>query len=153
MCFQCMQGYLNEPMMKQNEVHGGLEQKLAYGQRDKIRIPGWEISPDFDGIIHSHKKKAKMMMHIPFPITLMGSECASSEGTRSKGKAQMITLPDHIDGKRMCIISGHESKHSDISLSRQLRFVCSWVRLDTYTLPEHNPQNHLQNCSAIVEVS
>ena len=93
------------------------------------------------------------MTHIPFPIALMGSECASSEGTRSKGKAQMITLPDHIDGKRMCIISGHESKHSDISLSRQLRFVCSWVRLDTYILPEHNPQNHLQNCSAIVEVS
>ena len=37
------------------------------------------------------------------------SECASSEGTRSKGKAQMVTLPDHIDN----------------SLSISARFVCS----------------------------
>ena len=39
------------------------------------------------------------MTHIPFLIALMGSECASSEGMRSKEKAQMMTLPNHIDGK------------------------------------------------------
>jgi len=40
---------------------------------------------DIDGIVHCHNKRAQTMTHIHFPITLMGSECASSQGTRSKG--------------------------------------------------------------------
>ena len=63
----------------------------------ELKFAPQQISLGFDGIIHSHHKKPETMTHIPFPITLMGSECASSEGTRSKGKAQMVTLPDHID--------------------------------------------------------
>ena len=63
----------------------------------ELNFAHWEISLSFDGIIHSHRKKAETMTHIPFPITLMGSECASLKGTRSKGKAQMVTLPNHID--------------------------------------------------------
>ena len=102
----------------------------------ELNFAHWEISPSFDGIIHSHRKQAETMTHIPFPIALMGSECASSKGTRSKGKAQMVTLPDHIGN----------------SLSTA-RFACSYARLDTYALPEHSPQNRLQNGSAVVEVS
>ena len=63
----------------------------------ELKFAHREISPRFDGIMHSHRKKPETMTHIPFPIALMGSECASSKGTRSKGKAQMVTLPDHID--------------------------------------------------------
>ena len=74
-----------------------------------------EISPGFDGIIHSHCKKPETMTHIPFPITLMGSECVSSKGTRKKGKAQMVTLPNHIDN----------------SLSIPAHFVCSFRNLPT----------------------
>ena len=95
----------------------------------ELKFAHWEISPSFDGIMHSHRKKPEKMTHIPFPIALMGSECASSKGTRSKGKAQMVTLPDHIDN----------------SLSIPARFVCSLARLDIYALPEHTPQNRLQN--------
>ena len=36
-------------------------------------------------------------------------------------------------------------KHNDSSLSIKPRFACFWARLDTYRLPEHAPQNRLQN--------
>ena len=54
-------------------------------------------------------KNLETMMHIPFPIALMGSECVSLKGTSSKAKAQMVTLPNHIDN----------------SLSIPALFVCS----------------------------
>ena len=48
---------------------------------------------------------------------------------------------------------GLACKHNDVSLSIKLRFACSWARLDTDRLPEHAPQNRLQNGWAVVEVS
>ena len=49
--------------------------------------------PGFDGIIHSHPKEPETMTHIPFPITFMGSDCASSKGTRRKGKQEVSDPP------------------------------------------------------------
>ena len=40
---------------------------------------------------------------------------------------------------------GLAGKHNNNSLSIKLGFACSWARLDTYGLPEHAPQNRLQN--------
>ena len=149
-CFRCMQGYLNELMMKPNEPHGGLEQKLAYSQRDKIRFPRLGNFPRLWWHYTQPQQKAQNDDAHSLPDRIDGKwMCVIWRHKKQGKKAQMMTLPDHVDGKWMCVISGHESKRSDISLSIQLRFVCSWVRLDIYTLPEHNPQNG----SAIVEVS
>ena len=83
-CFRCVQGYLNEPMMKQNEAHGGLEQKLAYGQRDKIRYPKLGNFP-------------RLWWHYTQPQQKGQNDDAHS-------------LPDRIDGKWMCVIWRHEKQ-------------------------------------------
>ena len=48
---------------------------------------------------------------------------------------------------------GLACNHNDNSLSIKLHFACSWARLNTYRLPKHTPQNHLQKGWAVVEVS
>ena len=101
-------------MMKQNEPHGGLEQKLAYGQRDKIRFPRLGNFP-------------RLWWHYTQPQQKGQNDDAHS-------------LPDRIDGKWMCVIWRHkkQGKGTNDDPSRSywwevnVRHFRAWVQTQWY---------------------
>ena len=55
--------------------------------------------------------------------------------------------------QKLCRTPAKEVHHFWEMPWHTISFACSWARLDTYRLPEHAPQNRLQNGWAVVEVS